>query len=169
MSSKLTALLVGLLLFSTIPAFAAPNLINYQGMLTDDAGQPIDGPVELTFALYNTASGGDSLWSETETVTVTHGLYDAVLGDGTTLDLPFDQPYFLGVTVTGDAEMDPRQPLTTVSTALKAGVAEAVTQPLASAALQDGSVPMSKLAMSCNVGEILVMTASGWGCGPSPY
>jgi len=168
MVEKIGLILSGLLLLVSSVA-AAPNLITYQGLLTDDAGQFIDGSVELTFALYNTVSGGDFLWSETETVTVTRGLYDAVLGDGTTLDLPFDQPYFLGVKVTGDSEMTPRQPLTTVGTALKAGVAEGMAQPLATAAIQDGSVPSSKLAMSCNVGEILVMTASGWGCGPSLY
>ena len=43
---------------------AVPNLINYQGRLTDHAGNPVNGTVQIQFAIYGVATGGTALWSE---------------------------------------------------------------------------------------------------------
>ena len=86
-----------------------PDKINYQGKLTDSAGQPINATVSVVFHLYNVASGGSALYTETQTVTVTNGLFNVAIGSVTPLGLPFDLPYYLGVKVGTDPEMTPRQ------------------------------------------------------------
>jgi len=113
-------------------AFAAvPQTINYQGYLTNSSGQPVNGPVNLTFALYSVASGPDAaLWTETHTgVMVTNGVYGIVLGNGSPtpspITLPFDSQYWLGITVGNDSEMTPRQALTVVPYAIRSVIAEA--------------------------------------------
>ena len=57
-----------------------PQKINYQGFLEDSMGIPVDGEIRMTFAIYDTATGGDSLWSETRTVEVDNGRYSLILG-----------------------------------------------------------------------------------------
>ena len=75
-----------------------PQQLSYQGVLTDTQGNPVaNGNVQLTCKLYDTASGGNLLWSETRQVTVTEGIFDTILGSGTPLSLPFDTQYWLGL------------------------------------------------------------------------
>ncbi|MCS7179352.1 MAG: hypothetical protein RML46_05910 [Anaerolineae bacterium] len=52
----------------------------YQGRLTDASGNPLSGTYLFTFKLYKTATGGTAIYTETETVTVTNGLFDVVVG-----------------------------------------------------------------------------------------
>ena len=63
-----------------------------------------DGSYDLTFKIYATPSGGRALWTETKSVQVVNGVFDAILGSATPLNLPFDQTYYLGIAVGGDAE-----------------------------------------------------------------
>ncbi|MCP4597328.1 hypothetical protein [Neptuniibacter sp.] len=61
-----------------------PNTINYQGSLTDGAGDPLTTTVSMTFTIYDDETVGSSQWSEIHpTVSVTDGLFDVVLGEGT--------------------------------------------------------------------------------------
>lgn len=110
----LRAAMVGALVSLFQPVHAAPPAtMAYQGYLTSSAGTPVTDTVSVSFKLYATASGGTALWSETQNVTVANGLYSVVLGSSSSLaSVPFDQPYWLGVTIGTDAEMTPRQPLT---------------------------------------------------------
>ncbi len=105
-------------------AFAAPpQTINYQGVLTDTGGTAINTPVVMTFRLYNAASGGAALWTETQlSVNVVNGRFNAVLGSvpASPLTLPFDVPYWLTVSINADAEMSPRQPLASSPYAFRA-------------------------------------------------
>ena len=105
-----------------IPGYSeVPRTINYQGYLTDSSGNPIDGSVSIIFSLYDVSRSGTVLWSQTQVVVVNQGIYNVVLGGGTAskpITLPFDKPYYLGVKVGSDSEMDPRQPLTSVPYAL---------------------------------------------------
>lgn len=58
-------------------------------------------------------------------VAVANEVFDALLGTSTPLaGVPFDVPYFLGVTVAGDPEMTPRQPLAASPYAIRAGTAD---------------------------------------------
>ncbi len=60
---------------------AIPQRINYQGYLTDNAGNPITNPsLSMTFRIYDAQSGGNQLWSQDQTVAVENGLFNLVLG-----------------------------------------------------------------------------------------
>ena len=48
---------------------AVPQVINYQGYLTDTDGNPVpDDTYTMTFFLYTTESGGSAEWSEGQEV-----------------------------------------------------------------------------------------------------
>ena len=86
-----------------------PKQISYQGVLTDEAGKPADGFYDITFRIYT--QQGETLWSEAQDVEVSKGVFNAILGSREPLNLPFDKPYLLGITV-DDTELQPRIPLT---------------------------------------------------------
>jgi hypothetical protein len=90
--------------------------INYQGHLTDSAGEPISGTLPMTFKLYRDPSGGTAVWTEqrsgSNAVPVTDGLFSVSLGSVTPIDISlFGEPLWLGISVNGDAEMSPRERL----------------------------------------------------------
>jgi len=88
-------------------------LISYQGRLTDDTGEPVNGTPSMTFTIYD--AGGVSKWTETHpSVSVNAGLFSVNLGSMTALpDSVFTGEYrYLGVAVDGDPEMTPRSLLT---------------------------------------------------------
>jgi trimeric autotransporter adhesin len=129
MTRRLPAAALPLLaLLLTLPAAAAapPDRITFQGRLTDASGNPVNGSKGITFGLYIAPSGGAPVWSETQSLTLSGGLYNAFLGDvNTAIDaLPFDQPYYLGITVAGDAEMGQRYRLAASPYAFRAKVAD---------------------------------------------
>jgi hypothetical protein len=59
-----------------------PQLINYQGRLTDAGNNPVpDGSYDLIFSLYDVETGGSPFWAETlSTVAVQNGLFGVILG-----------------------------------------------------------------------------------------
>jgi len=111
LSKVMLILMIFLTAYSLQPKAAhaeIPHLINYQGKLVDSDGTPITGTKNITFKIYNVSSGGTPLWQETQSVTADRGLFNVLLGSNTTLSLPFDVPYYLGIQVAGDTEMSPR-------------------------------------------------------------
>jgi hypothetical protein len=106
---------------------AIPQKINYQGYLTNAAGVPVHGTVEMQFLIYDVQAGGTPLWSEWQIVMVNRGLYNVNLGEVTPITLAFDKPYYLGVQIFPDPEMEPRKVLTSVGYAFRALTAETVT------------------------------------------
>jgi hypothetical protein len=107
------------------PAIAGstvPHLLTQQGRLFDTAGNPESGTMSIHFALYAAATGGASIWSETQSVTLDSGYFSTQLGESTTLPTSaFDgSELFVGVTVGTDAEMTPREPVVSVPYALVA-------------------------------------------------
>jgi hypothetical protein len=100
-----------------------PLTINHQGYLTSDAGAPVTGTRSMTFAIYNVVVAGAALWTETQSVLVTNGVFNVYLGDAAALpDSIFDgQELYLGVKVGTDSEMTPRIRLTTVPYAFASG------------------------------------------------
>lgn len=121
--------LLGLTLFAAVvrPAGASvPRTLNYQGVLSNPSGVPLEGPCHLTFKLYQAEVGGSPLWTEIDSLSVTHGIFNAILGTRTALELPFDQTYWLGITVEDGSELSPRSQLTSSPYALRAAVASTV-------------------------------------------
>src|SRR5689334_17803128 len=66
------------------PTAASTSIIPYQGRLADSGGNPLNGSYAMTFKLYNVASSGSPLWTETwsggNSIHVTAGLFDVLLG-----------------------------------------------------------------------------------------
>lgn len=93
----------------------ANPVLNFQGqLLNPQTGQPVaNGAYAMTFSLYNTASGGAPLWSESQQLAVTEGLFVALIGSITPLDRNIfnGQQLYLGIRVGGDPEAAPRQPI----------------------------------------------------------
>jgi len=90
------------------------KLINYQGYLTDNSTPPIplDGTYSITFRIYNNSGSQVPLWSEQHTsVNVVRGNVSVLLGSITDMDLAFDEPRYLGIQVSTEPEMTPRQRL----------------------------------------------------------
>lgn len=105
----------------------APRTIGYQGVLKNADGTVVpDGDYSLTFSIYDQAGGGEALWTSTLILAANQGLVDAVLGGQDTLLLPFDAPYWLGITVDGGDEMSPRVELTSTPYAFRALVADSL-------------------------------------------
>ena len=62
-----------------------PRQMNYQGVLTNDDGNPIDGTHDLTLTIYerdrlDLAWTWKAVYSETQEVQVTNGLFNVVIG-----------------------------------------------------------------------------------------
>jgi len=100
-----------------------PQLINYQGYITDSEGNPVNGDLSMEFKIYDVATAGTALWSETQSmVRVTEGYFTVLLGS----DTPIPQSVFSGgdrylsVTVGSDEEMTPRKRLVSVGYAFRA-------------------------------------------------
>jgi hypothetical protein len=101
-----------------------PRLINYQGMLTDHSGIPLDGSYSITFKIYNSSSDGLLRWQETQSgIAVDNGMFNVLLGSLNPIDsLDFNEDYWLEVTV--DGETMPRLRFTSVGYAYRALVAD---------------------------------------------
>ena len=101
-----------------------PSTLNYQGFLTSPSGAPVNSAgLQMVFNIYNVQTLGSPLHTETQTVTVSNGIFNVVIGSSATLTLPFDAPYYLGVTPGPDPEMSPRQPLAASPYAIRAATA----------------------------------------------
>ncbi len=101
---------------------ATPSMFNYQGRLTDGAGNPVpDATYSVTFTIYDASVGGAAIWSESRTVTTTDGLFSILLGGITPVsDAVFaDVTRYLGIAVGADPEISPRAMLVTVPYAFR--------------------------------------------------
>ena len=98
-----------------------PRTLSFQGRLTDNNDTPSEGSHSFGFAIYNSSSGGALLWSENQTLTLSDGIYNCVLGSVSAFPaaLDFNAPYYLQVTVDGEAL--PRQTISSSAYALNAG------------------------------------------------
>lgn len=122
----LTVVALSLVLAGFVSASGSvPQTLSYQGVLRDGVGNAVsDGSYDLTFRLYNVESGGSALWTETQSVSVADGIFNVVLGDAVALVLPFDVPYWLGISVEGESELSPRAELTAAPYAHRAAYAD---------------------------------------------
>ena len=71
-------------LFVSVLLPQIPRTISYQGVLTDNSGNPkSDGSYSFVFYLYETSTGGNPIWSESKTLNVSKGLFSTSLGSQT--------------------------------------------------------------------------------------
>ncbi|MEK7703694.1 MAG: hypothetical protein AAB426_01950 [Myxococcota bacterium] len=145
-----------LLALSTMIALATPHavqatpppLVTFQGYLTDDAGVPIDGPVTVHLKLFDVATGGTALFSETQDVDAQRGTVTVQLGAVTSLDLALFRDHetlYLGITVDGNVEMTPRLQLTSspYAAAAASAVDASTLQGLTPQSLRTSATPLS--------------------------
>jgi hypothetical protein len=119
--------LVAFMFLLAVPATSlaeVPDTFTYTGNLQKD-GQPYDGMVSATFELYDSETGGESVWSETyPTLQVQDGQFTARLGAKEDFGEAFDgQELWLEVTVEGTT-MTPRQHVGATPYARKAARAD---------------------------------------------
>ena len=122
----LTVALVGIM-FGAFSASAQPGMFYYSGRLTDDTGQPVDDMLSIVFSVYDGASDGTPLWTETHPdVVVESGSYSVLLGSVN----PIPSSVFaggdrwLGIKVSTDSEMTPRQCIAGVPYAINADMVD---------------------------------------------
>jgi len=126
---RLATALAAVVLVLALGAGAAadiPSFLSYQGVLNDDTGTPVPaGTYSVVFRLYDQATGGTALWEETQSVSVIGGIMNVHLGTLVSLTgLDFLDPYWLGISVEGEAELSPRTAFATVPYAGHAGFAD---------------------------------------------
>ncbi len=114
-----------------LSAPSVPQLISYQGRLTDAAGNPLTGDYDMRFCLYAEPAGGSTLWCETyaavngTTIAVTDGVFTVLLGSIAPIpEALFDgADLYLGVKVGSDDEMTPRRRIASAPYAIRAAMA----------------------------------------------
>jgi hypothetical protein len=131
---------------SSAAEFLGPSstLVSYQGTLTDPSGNPVNATVTMNFALYDASSGGTLKWGpETQSVPVTNGLFNVLLGSVTPVD---------PTNVTGDLWLEtkvnsellvPRERITSVPYAVEAGT------------LPDGAQTRGSLRVNGNLSQVV--------------
>ncbi len=182
LTSKMTAPLYrgrGLLLLAVIfvlgstPVFvfsknnaqaATSSHLNFQSRLQNIAGNTVaDGLYDVEFKLYDAASGGANVWTETRTganrVRVVGGYMSVNLGSVSAFPaINWDQDLWLTMNVDNDGEMNPRMKLTAVPYAFQAQSASRIAKQDGGF---DGTVDFTTLT---NDRSILLPDASGIVC-----
>jgi hypothetical protein len=127
MKSKFFFTLMALLIVRcSISLAQVPQLINYQGKLTNPSGAPVNDTLQMFFTIYADSGGTIPLWVETQpTVEILKGAFNVLLGSFNPIPYPvFDGgTRYLGVKVGGDLEITPRKPMVSVAYAYRAGAA----------------------------------------------
>ncbi|MBU0561864.1 MAG: hypothetical protein ABIG69_08050 [Bacteroidota bacterium] len=96
-----------------------PNEITYQGILKDADGTLLTDEYNLLFRIYTVDIGGTEIWNENHVgVHVEGGVFNIILGNLESLS--FEEQYWLGITVNGGTELQPRSKLTAVPYSLTA-------------------------------------------------
>jgi hypothetical protein len=147
-------LITGCMLMATA-AWAAPRQTAYQGYLTTNDNEPIEGDKNMIFRLYDAQAGGHIAWEEQLRVSVTHGRYSAVLGTIHPINetLLSQGSLFWSVSVDGE-ELLPRQQVVSVPYAVMCETSKNVA---------GGAVDASQIAVS---GKQIIDRSGNW-VGPS--
>lgn len=119
--TRLSMVLILVMALSPAVARAVPPLMNYQGYVTDNVGQPMSGSHTMQFQMFADSTGGAALWSETyAAVDVVAGVFSVLLGAATPLPvgtLFTGNMLWLQTTVDGNTLL-PRRPVVSVAYAL---------------------------------------------------
>ena len=117
-------IIAAILALSSFVLAGVPMTLNHQGRLLDATGDPVsDGVYTLVYSLYSEPAGGTAIWTETQDVTTTGGLFSVMLGSINPLTLNEFDPdsLYLETQLQGLAPMSPRLSLGVVPFAGKSG------------------------------------------------
>jgi len=103
-----------------------PRTMNIQGVLKDDLDHVLpNGNYTVTFMLWDAEFEGSDLWGETVVVTQQGGFFSTILGETEDFDpTVFNNTLWMSMQIEGDSEMEPRIQMTSVATALSAGLVD---------------------------------------------
>ncbi|MFH1414451.1 MAG: hypothetical protein ABIG56_06360, partial [Candidatus Omnitrophota bacterium] len=116
-------LLIAMLFFWDTVFAELPRQTFFQARLRLKNGGFIVEPQNLTFRLYETSSGGSSIWSETQEITPdSTGVISCYLGSSAAFPgtIDFNQVLYLSIQVGSDVEMSPRIKIAPQTSALNA-------------------------------------------------
>ncbi len=89
-------------------------LMSYQGRLTNPSGQPLNGTFSFRFRLFHSVTGGTAIYTQTQNIVVTDGLFDTSVGPTSILSNVrpemLARPLWMDVTINGEV-LAPRQQL----------------------------------------------------------
>jgi hypothetical protein len=145
---------LAVLLLVSAPARAAvPAPLTHQGRLLDADGQPVMTNQVFTYKIYDAATDGNVLWTETLTVPVDVGYFSVQLGLMSPISdaLLTGGDRYLGIQVGTDPEMIPREQLSSVPYARIAGEVSGDIHP-----------------SSVSIGSTPVVSSAGKWVGPAP-
>ena len=164
-----TALMLALcaLLLCSAQAFAQPTTMTTTGRLLDDSGSPVTGSEDITYTIYDAATGGSQVWEETVSVSLDEdGFYTATLGATTPLDgsIFTGDVLYVETTIDGTA-LEPRVALGSVPYAIKALAVDwsgVLNKPMD---LEDGDDDaLTALASNCTADQIPTFDGTVWIC-----
>ncbi len=161
------ALLLGVVAGTS--AFAqVPSKLGYSGRLLKVSGAPETGTVSLKFTVYDSASGGSSLWTETQSLVLGgDGTYSTFLGEVTSLAPSVFEATggkYLELQVNGGTPLTPRQPINAVPYALVARSVKGGSVDVSS--LKVNGQDVRGLASSCpQANQVMLWDGAAWVCG----
>lgn|GEM_PF-950214 len=164
-----------------VESLVIPQMLSYQGKLTDTLGTPVpDTSYSVAFGLYTAPNGGNAFWSESQTIMTRAGLFSVLLGSVTPIDsMPGVGTVYLGMAVSGDPELTPRVRIASSAFAylseraasaellqgkdttrfVRSGQANSVT----SAMVVDGTIAAADFGqMGASAGQVMKWTGSTW-------
>ncbi len=122
-SFRITLTVLLLVAFIVSVNAEVPTIMNYQGRLTDNTGNPVpDTTHNVIFKIYDETSA--IIWEESHTINTADGFFSVQLGSNgspLTADIFDHSERWLGITVDADSEIMPRTQLNTVPYAFKTG------------------------------------------------
>lgn len=145
--------LTGSLLALFSVAASADPPVGFQGFLTDAADDPVNGTINLVISLFDTATGGSALYTESHpAVSISQGRFRLDIGTGSPVTGSFSADLFIAerwveVNVNGEA-MTPRTRLGSVASAQHSVIAD-------------------RLSLNCADGESLTFLGGLPQCAPS--
>ncbi len=155
---RLAVFAAALVAFALVGAFgvaraSVPTLMNYQGYLADNAGNPANGSYTIQFTLYSDSLTGGALWSETYSgVQVSAGVFNVLLGSVSPLThVQLDGHKLWLLTTVNGTDVLPRRPIVSVAYAFRSMVADSATR-----AGAVGSDIVGQVQISCGSGPALV-------------
>ncbi len=177
MKNILTIFLLIILYTTNISSQNLPPVINFQGVLKDNAGTFYpDGNYQILINIYPSQFAVSSLWNETQTISVEGGIFSVQIGNAEPLNLEFDDAYWVGFSIDGGSELAPRLPLASVPYSFMS--MNVMDESITAQKIADGEVVKSLNGLKDNVnlvagsnvtitptGNDITISASGGGGG----